>query len=163
MIGDIVAKIVQDRLVSQYGMVPIKLPNTKKGPSVTLFSTREFLSKSPAQSTALILIQGLGQGVKAGLWSRSVAINEGFTLGTMLPLVEDALKCNMAILIMNPNQRLDESTGQPVPESSKNEAHALTAWETYVKPSKYKKLAIVAHSFGGKCVGAIYKGYQKDF
>jgi len=75
----------------------------------------------------------------------------------MLPLVDAALKANMAILIMSPNQRIDESTGQPVPESSKNEVHALCAWETYVKPSKYKKLAIVAHSYGGKCVAAICK------
>lgn len=50
-----------------------------------------------------------------------------------------------------------------MPESSKNEPHALCAWETYVKPSKFKKLFIVAHSFGGKCVAAIHKAHQKDF
>lgn len=110
MIGDIVAKIVQETLVSKYGLEPIKLPNTKKGPHVILFSTSDFLSKSPTQTSALILIQGLGQGVKAGVWSRSVAINESFSLGTMLPLVDAAIKANMAILIMNPNERLDENT-----------------------------------------------------
>jgi len=35
------------------------------------------------------------------------------------------------------------------------EAHSLFVWETYIKPSKFKKFNIVAHSAGGACLAAI--------
>jgi len=49
--------------------------------------TKEFRKENwinNKNKTALILIQGTGQ-VRAGIWARSVCINDNFLLGSMLP------------------------------------------------------------------------------
>lgn len=39
-----------------------------------------------------------------------------------------------------------------VQESSTPEMHLKTVWEDYVKNSKAKYIAFVAHSYGGQCL-----------
>ena len=69
----------------------------------------------------------------------------------------------MSIIIMNPNQRTDSETGQTVPNCETNESHCNYVWEKFILPSKYKKLYIVAHSYGGKCIANIQKKFENDF
>lgn len=90
--------------------------------------TKDFSTIKDA-STCLILIQGKGDGVRAGLWARSVCINDTFERGTMLPFIERALLANIPILIMNPNQHIDPESGLPAPESDTNPNHCLNVWE----------------------------------
>ena len=40
-------------------------------------------------------------------------------------------------------------------------SHAQFVWEKYVKPSRFKKLYIVAHSAGGACLACIQKEFCK--
>ena len=53
--------------------------------------------------------------VRAGLWARSVCINEDFELGSMLPQVNWAVEKGYPVLVMNPNQ--SETDGVKVPHS----------------------------------------------
>jgi hypothetical protein len=40
------------------------------------------------------------------------------------------------------------------------EGHATFVWDKYIKPSKFKKLFIVAHSAGGACLAAIQRNFS---
>lgn len=69
-----------------------------------IFMTKEW--QQPKESNkgkvALVLIQGTG-AVRAGIWARSVCINENLELGSMLPQVDWAVKNEYAVFVMNPN------------------------------------------------------------
>ena len=55
-------------------------------PKSNIFMSKEFYqpSKNNKNKIGLVLIQGTG-AVRAGIWARSVSINEDFYIGTMLP------------------------------------------------------------------------------
>ena len=76
----------------------------------------EFIQGQPSnlQDSALILIQGTGS-VRAGVWARSVCLNENLELGSMLPLIDAAQKQNMPVLVMNPNLSRDPITNKFIP------------------------------------------------
>ena len=65
---------------------------------------------------ACVLIQGTG-AVRAGIWARSVCVNENFELGSMLPFVDRCKKLGIPILVMNPNYSRDPKSGEGVPFS----------------------------------------------
>ena len=101
--------------------------------------------------------------VRPGVWSRSVCMNENLEIGSMLPMIEKAIKNNVSILIMNPNTKTDPDSGLLIPKCSTMESHVNYVWEKYVGPSKFKKLYIVAHSKGGACLGSLMKNGGKAF
>lgn len=76
----------------------------------------EFIQGQPSnlQDSALILIQGTGS-VRAGVWARSVCLNENLELGSMLPLIDAAQKQNIPVLVMNPNLSRDPITNKFIP------------------------------------------------
>ena len=55
---------------------------------------------------ALVLIQGTG-AVRAGIWARSVCINENLEKGSMLPFIDLCRKIDIPVLVMNPNYNRD--------------------------------------------------------
>ena len=58
----------------------------------------------------LVLIQGTDP-VRAGIWARSVCVNENLYMGSMLPQIEWATKLKIPIMVMNPNFNEDPKTG----------------------------------------------------
>mgnify|MGYP006126122007 CR=1 FL=1 len=94
--------------------------------------------------------------MRAGLWANSVAVNDCFQLGTMLPQVDWAVnKAKIAVIVMNPNFNNDPITGAPIPQSGSMASHALHVWEKYIALSGFKNLKIIAHSAGGYCLNRI--------
>jgi len=84
-----------------------------------------------------VLIQGTG-AVRAGIWARSVSINETFELGTMLPQIEWAVReKKYPVLVMNPNYNRDPETAKPIPLSETGQKHALHVWKKYVLESGF--------------------------
>ena len=63
--------------------------------------------ESNNEKTALVLIQGTGN-VRAGIWARSVCINDDFENGTMLPQIKWAFQKNFPVIVMNPNFNRDK-------------------------------------------------------
>ena len=59
-------------------------------------------SKSNSEKTALVLIQGTG-AVRAGVWARSVVVNDSLEIGSMLPQIEWANENKLPVIVMNPN------------------------------------------------------------
>jgi len=94
--------------------------------------------------------------VRAGVWARSVCINESIEKGSMLPLIKAAQEKNLAVLVMNPNLHRDPKSKELIPFCHSMESHSLFVWEKYVKPAKhFTNLYIVAHSAGGACLASI--------
>ena len=90
--------------------------------------------------------------MRAGIWARSVCINEGLHTGSMLPIVDLCQRKGIAVLVMNPNYNRDPETGSIVPYSQTMSDHAMFVWERYVLPSGFENICIIAHSAGGSCL-----------
>ena len=108
----------------------------------------------------MVLIQGTG-AVRAGVWARSVCINESIEKGSMLPLLHAAALHNMSVIVFNPN--LHRHQGQAIPYCHTMESHSLFAWKKYVSPTRFRRLFIVAHSAGGSCLASIQKMFSDEF
>lgn len=68
-----------------------------------------FLSEDPQSNNgrkALILIQGTG-AVRAGVWARSVCVNESLEKGSVLPFLKKSIENDVDVLVMNPNYNSD--------------------------------------------------------
>ena len=110
----------------------------------------------------MVLIQGAGS-VRAGIWARSVCINDSFETGSMLPFLRIAQKLGIPVLIMNPNFNRDPETKAIIPHSHTMQDHAEWVWRQYVVNSGFDKINIVAHSAGGGCLKAIMKKFSDTF
>lgn len=103
-----------------------------------------------ASKTAVVLMQGTG-AVRAGIWARSVCINDGTKLGSMLPQIDWARKQGHEVIVMNPN------VGQSMQD------HCVRVWREFVEPAGFSKLLVIAHSAGGKCVTAVMEEFPTFF
>ena len=163
-IANFVVEFVQKKMVETYMLREVWIPENKHieekyhgMPKANIFMSREFKQPKPAENKgrrALVLIQGTG-AVRAGIWARSVCINENLELGSMLPFVDVCRDLNIPVLVMNPNLNSDPETGVSVPYSTSMAEHACYVWDKYVKDSGFDKISVVAHSAGGGCVTAI--------
>jgi hypothetical protein len=115
-----------------------------------------------AKQRALVLIQGSG-AVRAGIWARSVCINEGLETGSMLPFIDICKRKDIAVLVMNPNFNRDPETGSIVPYNTTMTEHAVFVWRNYVLPSGFKDICVVAHSAGGACLREIQRKFADTF
>jgi hypothetical protein len=111
-IGDLVMRNIQERMVKEYGLKEVLIPEDKHLeeeyrhlPRNNIFMSPDFHSPpndDQAQKDAMVLIQGTG-AVRAGVWARSVCINESMEKGSMLPLLSAARQQNMSVIVFNPN------------------------------------------------------------
>ena len=111
---------------------------------------------------ALVLIQGTGS-VRAGIWTRSVCINENLELGSMFKFLERCNQLDIPVLVMNPNMSRDLKTKEAIPFCHSMPAHAVFVWEKYVQSSGFDRISVVAHSAGGGCVTAIHNHFKNTF
>ena len=118
--------------------------------------------KKNASKIGVILVQGTGQ-VRAGIWTRQVCLEGGFTLGSMMPQVDWAVQSGYPVLVMNPNYNIDPSTKKRVPFNENMGKHAVHIWRNYVEPSGFEKLLVIAHSAGGGCVTDIITTFPETF
>jgi hypothetical protein len=128
-------------------------------PQCDIYASPDFFTN---EERLLCLIQGTGN-VRAGIWARSVCINESLELGSVLPFLDDAVKNKMSVIVFNPNERKDPITGKTIPEFVTMERHCLWVWNNIVKKySKAKEIYIVAHSMGGYCTVDLVKVFTDD-
>ena len=90
--------------------------------------------------TVCVLIQGSG-AVTPGMWARSLCINESLHEGTIFPYVKAAQERGWGVLVANPNTK---ASGNECAE-----LHTRRLFDTFILPSKAKKVVVVAHSYGG--------------
>lgn len=152
---------VQSTLITRYQLSEIWLPIQEKyshSPRCNIFVSANW---STSTNKKLILIQGAGQ-VRAGIWSRSVCINESLETGSMLPFVEKGLEEQYDILILNPNFTKDPETKSGIPLNSSRVEHGEYVWEKFIS-STVGGLYLVAHSCGGISVQNWANRYWQEF
>lgn len=93
--------------------------------------------------------------MRAGIWARSVCINESLELGSMLPFIDLCHNLSIPVLVMNPNMSTDPETKEQIPFSTSMDVHAIYVWNKYVMGSGFDHISVVAHSAGGGCLSAI--------
>lgn len=162
----------QTQMVEKHGLLKINVPenyeskNKREFPKCPIFMSKEFYqpdSQANNGKTALVLIQGTG-AVRAGIWARSVSINENFELGTMLPQIEWAVReKHFPVLVMNPNYNKEPESGKSIPLSETGQKHALHVWKNYVVNSGFSRILVLAHSAGGVCLANIMQEFQSTF
>ncbi|KAJ1531847.1 hypothetical protein ONE63_000498 [Megalurothrips usitatus] len=159
-LGDLITEYVYDLLSNEVGLQ--KWPVPKGGdPSSFIFATEDALTNP---DKLMVLIHGSGV-VRAGQWARSLIINDNIKSGTQIPYIERARALGYAVLVLNTNDNVrvvgDERI--PIKGSSSPIEHATWVWENYVKQAKAKKIAVVAHSFGGFCAVELAGSQFEDF
>ena len=82
----------------------------------------------------------------------------------MIPFVEKAIKNNISVIILNPNERndfLDDT--KEIKEFPTHEEHSLYVYNNIVKKNKnIKEIYIIAHSVGGDCALEILNKNRED-
>lgn len=158
-LGDAQMKYIEERMTKDYGLERQLIPSktlVKEGESqCPIFVSPNYIEKSKI----MVLIQGTGD-VRAGIWARSVCMNQTLTLGSVLPQLEFAREHDMGVIVMNPNYRCDEDD-KPVPSRIMGmERHSLYVWERYLEDhigEHDKELFFIAHSAGGACMASIIR------
>ena len=118
----------------------------------------------------LVLIQGTG-AVRAGVWARSVCVNEDLSLGSVFPMLQFARDNNFSVIVLNPNMAEDPISGAQIQHCQTMQEHCNYVWENFIAKKKTKsenrcaaeRLAIVAHSAGGRCVADWTDKYKAEF
>lgn len=116
---DFVQKQMREKFYLQEVWIPEKIEPFTSLPKCNIFMSQAFRFPNReinSKQRALVLIQGSG-AVRAGIWARSVCINEGLEKGSMLPFIDLCKKLDIAVLVMNPNFNRDPETGVTIPYS----------------------------------------------
>ena len=162
-------KYIQHLLISSFDLISMYVPSLSESnfyvkdtsiPQCVIYTTKDF----QINSNCLVLIQGTGN-VRAGIWARSVCINESLMTGSMYPYIEKAVKNHWSVIILNPNERygLDEQKDKKIKEFPSMESHCLYVYNNIIKKNKnIEKIYIVAHSMGGECTIQILKNNEDD-
>ncbi|EOD20801.1 hypothetical protein EMIHUDRAFT_458504 [Emiliania huxleyi CCMP1516] len=86
----------------------------------------------------LLLVCGSAPGGDAGVWGRSLCINDSTRSGAMFGYVRRAQRLGWGVLIADPHG------GDGCPH-----AHLAQLWRSTVEPAAAARVLVVAHSYGG--------------
>ena len=91
-----------------------------------------------------------------------MCINDGLSLGSMLPQAVWAQQNGYPCLVMNPNEST-ASNGKKIKYSGTMAKHAVHIWKNYIENSGFEKVLVIAHSAGGGCVTALMSQFSETF
>jgi hypothetical protein len=157
-LGDIILKYVQEKMVSDYNMIEEFIPKDAR-PQCNIFISKGWFDDC---KKALILIQGAG-AVRAGIWARSVCINDSLITGSVFPFLDFAKTEGFEVIVLNPNYCYDPKTHERIPQNESLEAHGDFVWTNYISPCKAEDLYIVAHSCGGISTMSLINHFWEEF
>mmetsp|Transcript_46361 Transcript_46361/g.119646 ORF Transcript_46361/g.119646 Transcript_46361/m.119646 type:complete len:243 (-) Transcript_46361:109-837(-) len=97
--------------------------------------------------TVVVIIQGSGK-VRAGMWARSLCINNSMTEGSQIPYVQRCVEKGWGVAVLNPNENMKK--GKIIHGSASPQEHLLYFYDhVLARIPKLRRVGIVAHSFGG--------------
>mmetsp|Transcript_25886 Transcript_25886/g.34637 ORF Transcript_25886/g.34637 Transcript_25886/m.34637 type:complete len:211 (+) Transcript_25886:349-981(+) len=162
-VGDLMTGYLQSVMKNRFGMQEIWVGDSANpnGPKVNIFVSDDFFVNT---GRCLVLLQGTG-ACRAGMWARSLCVNENLTVGSMLPMLEFAKATGQSVLIANPNMAKDPLSGVAVPNCGTMSMHCKYIWEHFLSKEKCPatSLSIMAHSAGGRCTATLFKDYRAEF
>lgn len=159
-LGELITPYIYQLLTDDVGLKKLPVPENQD-PSSFIFASEDALS-NPYK--LMVLIHGSGV-VRAGQWARSLIINDCLDSGTQIPYIQRAIAQGYGVLVLNTNdnKRIIDGRAVTIKGSSDPIEHANWVWNNYVKKAKAKKIAVVAHSFGGVCAVELASSHFDDF
>lgn len=159
-LGDVITEYVYTLLETDCGLLRVPLPKDvgREGDA-----PRSFVFVSPGyeeKENLLVLIHGSGV-VRAGQWARKLIINNSLKEGTQIEFIKKAMGLDYGVIVFNTNDNVRNK--QPIPKCTGPEEHGMTVWADYVQATKAKRIAIIAHSYGGVVTLELAKEFQEDF
>ena len=149
----IIAKYVQRIMIDFLGyrgvLIPTLAEATVPRAQCPIFTSTEFASKE----CLLFIIQGSGRGLEPGIWSRTLCMKKGLSVGSMLPQLNKAKQAGYGVVVTNPNaQSYTDQAGNrhPIIGSGRPEEHAKYVWERFVVPAAAKHVFVMAYGYGGE-------------
>jgi len=145
-LADAVAQYVPLLLEEEAQLQPVWLPRgSSPGEGCPIFVSEGYESAEKL----FLIIQGSGR-VRAGIWGCSLCINDSLERGTMLPYLRTARALGYGVVVFNPNENTLE--GKPIPGSENSGNHVAYVMEKIVPECSAKRIDILAHSHGGRCL-----------
>ncbi|KAJ3094982.1 hypothetical protein HDU97_007406 [Phlyctochytrium planicorne] len=149
-LDDATTQYIEELLMTTCGLQCVILP-LDAGPddvhSEIYMSPDALTSEKPL----LLLIPGIS--IKVGQWARKIIINESLSKGSMLEYIQEATENGFNVLIFNSNK--NRMGNRPIRGSEDPVRHVEYVWKNIVRNSSTKDILIVAHSYGGVCVGQL--------
>lgn len=161
-IGSVIQNYVQEQMCVRYKMKEELIPMDKHhagGPKCNIFISENWFGEC---EKAMLLIQGAG-AVRAGLWARSVCINDSLKTGSIFPFLDFAKENGYEVIVFNPNFCYDSESRNPIPLVGSLESHGNYIWKNYIRACKASELYITAHSCGGISTMCLVKNYWEEF
>ena len=165
LVCDYITKYIQYKILKDYNFIPMYVPSDnlsnfyirrKDIPQCEIYVSKNF----QIFKKCICIIQGTG-GVRAGLWARSVCINDNLYLGSIIPYIEKFQK-DFSIIVLNPNERFDKKN-KKIPELQTMEDHCKYIYKNIIKTNlNIEELYIIAHSMGGYCTIEILLENEED-
>lgn len=144
LIADYAVLYVQCKLKDLFGLQELWLPADNAN-QVNVFITPDFFDNI---EKCLVIIQGAGE-VRAGVWARSVCINDHLDAGSMFQYIAQAIDLQYSVIIFNPNFNRNPTTMEPIPGNDSGTNHSKFVWNELVRKSPARNVMIIAHSKGG--------------
>lgn len=160
-LGELITPYVYEILTNDLNLEKLDVPDNGQTPSSFIFASKDALSNP---DKLMVLIHGSGV-VRAGQWARSLIINDNLQSGTQIPYIKQAKAEGYGILVLNTNDntRVVDDKVVPIKESSNPIEHASWVWKNYVRKALARKIAVVAHSYGGVCAVELANTMFEDF
>ena len=91
--------------MEKYGLKKVLIPEDPKEETcgAPIFMTSDIKENK----SMVVLIQGTGD-VRAGIWARSVCMNDKLSLGSVFPQIDYAKEKGYSVIVFNPNFYSDE-------------------------------------------------------
>ncbi|TYZ65868.1 hypothetical protein PybrP1_005601 [[Pythium] brassicae (nom. inval.)] len=110
------------------------------------------------------------RGLSCGIWSRSLLLHDGVTVGSMIPYFQAAIRAGYGVLVMNPNMNTQVMPGEggaapqklPIHGSSTQEEHCEHVWKKYIFPAAAHKIHFIAYGYGGALVAGLVATYRHE-
>lgn len=113
-----------------------------------------YVSRNYCECENLLIIIP-GTRTQAGIWSRSLCIDEGLNIGSMIPYVEKALQYGYGIIISNPNSNFIKEVKDgmqikvPIQYNESPQNHIVYLYDKYIRNVKSENILCVAYAYGG--------------
>eukprot|EP01121_Diplochlamys_sp_Union-15-3_P021042 TRINITY_DN8403_c0_g1_i1.p1 TRINITY_DN8403_c0_g1~~TRINITY_DN8403_c0_g1_i1.p1 ORF type:complete len:292 (-),score=55.75 TRINITY_DN8403_c0_g1_i1:6-881(-) len=164
LVNEFILKHVESIMEKKLGLTKIELPKANMS---YIYASSDALSNP---SKLLVIIQGIGDNVRPGIWSYRICLKASLKSGSMLSLIEQGMKEGYGILILNPNQnstlQKQEDGSEvmvPIPGNETRENHAIYVFDHYINVAKAERVYIIGHSAGGKTAVDLLTAREKQF
>ncbi|KAJ1985113.1 hypothetical protein H4R34_000190 [Dimargaris verticillata] len=151
----VLASLVKVRLIQDCGLIERPVPDSAPRACSILYSPDALTTSDP------LMVFAVGSGEPLGVVNKASLVNEGLTIGSLLPIVADAQQNGYKVLILNLYENAlvagqpwpfipDDFEMDPIPGSDTPDAHLQSVVEVYLATAASRRIHIVTYNDGSR-------------